>query len=835
MTLIFNSTDINFKESFSQTRAFSWFSELTYSSRLLFIKIIGTEGDQFPQPELKAYQSFDYDGGILSQSKGLKFGNNLILFDNLGDYNLCIKGESQIYPVEIEIYEYTGSFFQNPSNNTGGTLTASQIRDLLEGLIGNDKLSIGAINLNGLEIDWADINGKPNTYPPSSHNHDWQDINSKPTTYPPSSHNHDWEDITNKPDLSPQLGYTLTPGQTTRTLTVGTTERRYILYIPTNPINSIIFAFHGGGADPNQFISQTQLIALADTEKFICVFPYGTASLPNNPDVLLTWNAEFCCGIAAQNQVDDLSFVRLIKADLINLLGDGSAKFFACGFSNGALLCEKLLREDPLLFIGVASVAGVYKGVQSNLANPVIPVNPIISASMRANILMIHGYEDQNIPYLGGTQSDSLTNSIPLHVPPFNDGFQFWQSVNGVTSPISVGSLATEITTRTKTYNNRTVKAIIGLHCGHVWPGDPNQLTGVSASPYTQFSASQEIWDFFSSLEIASPPIIPEIINREGNYLKVNKGLIGFNSIAWGEITGNLSNQSDLQSYLLGDSKIKFSLPINQNNSLESSGYYFTDNIASNIEINCSSLTTGEHIFWHNISSKNIVFYGITSVNGVSVPTNKGIKVSSGNLLDFYFIDNNHNIRTLSGNYNIDWIPSLAPPTLSFTYSSNGDTNDIIYYLGATKYSQSFQNPHNRGDITVTASSYIDTRTPWGITSRNNGSNGPAYQAWHSNYESNSWVKIQFNNDKKARINRLSIWTAASHTLDQSLKFEGSLDGSNWGSVLVSSPSPISNNTWWTSSIFTNDNFYSYYRLRSERASTYTVVGDIQCYGEIEQ
>lgn len=280
---------------------------------------------------------------------------------------------------------------------------------------------------------------------------------------------------------------------------------------------------------------------------------------------------------------------------------------------------------------------------------------------------------------------------------------------------------------------------------------------------------------------------------------------------------------------------IKFSLPVNQNTALTSSGYYFTDNIAANIEIDCIGLGIGEHINWQNLSTKAVVFYGLSTVNGVTIPANKGVKINTNNSIDFFLLDASHNIKIISGTYTIDWIPSLAPPTLTFTYSSNGDTNDIFYYLGATKYNQSFQNPHNRGDITVSASSFIDTRTPWGITSRSNGSNGPAYQAWHSNYESNSWVKILFNNDKKAKINRLSIWAADAHTLSSSLKFEGSLDGINWGSVLVSSPSSISNNTWWTSSVFTNDNFYGYYRLRSEIANTYTVVGDIQCYGEFEQ
>jgi hypothetical protein len=65
---------------------------------------------------------------------------------------------------------------------------------------------------------------------------------------------------------------------------------------------------------------------------------------------------------------------------------------------------------------------------------------------------------------------------------------------------------------------------------------------------------------------------------------------------------------------------IKFSLPVNQNTALTSSGYYFTDNIAANIGIDCSGLGIGEHISWLNLSTKAVVFYGLSTVNGVTIP-----------------------------------------------------------------------------------------------------------------------------------------------------------------------------------------------------------------------
>ena len=42
---------------------------------------------------------------------------------------------------------------------------------------------------------WADILGKPATFPPSAHSHAWADITGKPVVFPPSAHTHDAADI----------------------------------------------------------------------------------------------------------------------------------------------------------------------------------------------------------------------------------------------------------------------------------------------------------------------------------------------------------------------------------------------------------------------------------------------------------------------------------------------------------------------------------------------------------------------------------------------------------------------------------------------------------------
>lgn len=301
------------------------------------------------------------------------------------------------------------------------------------------------------------------------------------------------------------------PGETTRTVTVGKTERRYILYVPPNFSNSstgsgettsdrVLFAFHGGGGDPRQFINQTQLEPLADLHKFILVFPYGTPSSPLQPDKLLSWNAGFCCGDAVSKNVDDLSFVQAIKSDIVKLYGSVNPFVTATGFSNGALLIENLTYRDPSLFRKIVSVAGTYKGVASNEDNPSLPADPVLDGILKTDVLLIHGVEDPNILYLGGKQQDALSSTTtPIFVPSFEEGFSFWQRANGCQNITKIGTITQEITIKYQRCGSTDLAAIIGKSAQHVWPGDPNKLSGVQSFPYINFSASDALWNFIGT------------------------------------------------------------------------------------------------------------------------------------------------------------------------------------------------------------------------------------------------------------------------------------------------------------------------------------------------
>lgn len=269
---------------------------------------------------------------------------------------------------------------------------------------------------------------------------------------------------------------------------------------------------------------------------------------------------------------------------------------------------------------------------------------------------------------------------------------------------------------------------------------------------------------------------------------------------------------------------IKFSLPVNQNTALTSSGYYFTDNIAANIGIDCSGLGIGEHINWQNLSTKAVVFYGLSTVNGVTIPANKGISLSSANAIDFFISNANHNIKILSGSYSIYWIPGYVPPYIVCSYVSNNDTNDILYYLGTNGLTEAFVNPHQRGVITASESSNYANYGAFMATNRVN------IDYFHSDTQTNPNFTIAFNNGISCMVDKISMLPRQGGWSFNPFSVLASNNGSNWDTLATGLSTP--NDSSWYSPSISNTNFYRFYRF-VRNVSSYADCAEIRLYGYI--
>ena len=277
----------------------------------------------------------------------------------------------------------------------------------------------------------------------------------------------------------------LPTGESTQTLTHAARERSYLLYVPANvdwsqPV-PLVLVFHGGTGNAKNAAQMTEFNTLADQHGFLVVYPNGTGRLSD--EKLLTWNGGGCCGYAQQENVDDVGFVRALVANLQTRVDLDPRRIYATGFSNGAILSQRLACEAAGLFAAVAPVSGTL-----NFA-PCQPSQPV-------SVIEFHGTADQHILYEGGFGPESL---IQVNFASVRDSIGFWAGADGCNAQ-ATSTTADDIQHETwgGCARSTAVELYTVLGGGHAWPGGHGGWTG-SDEPTQTISAAQLIWEFFDA------------------------------------------------------------------------------------------------------------------------------------------------------------------------------------------------------------------------------------------------------------------------------------------------------------------------------------------------
>ena len=272
----------------------------------------------------------------------------------------------------------------------------------------------------------------------------------------------------------------LSPGDNTRSLVHNGLERSYVLHIPPNFDGSqpvpLVLAFHGVGLDADEMMRISGFSSQADSSGFIVVYPNGTGGTKS-------WNGGHCCGEAAKNNVDDVSFVRALIGELATSINIDPKRIYATGFSNGAILTYRLACElsDLIAAVGPVSATQVLQDMQA--CQPERPVA----------IIHFHGTEDDPNPYYGG---ETLAG---FQFIPVDTAIQFWVGFNGC--PLQPqrsesGSIRNELYSPCESGSAVELYTITGGK--HAWPGGEavNQVMG---EPNMEISATVLMWEFFLS------------------------------------------------------------------------------------------------------------------------------------------------------------------------------------------------------------------------------------------------------------------------------------------------------------------------------------------------
>ena len=208
----------------------------------------------------------------------------------------------------------------------------------------------------------------------------------------------------------------LQSGDTTQTVTVGSTSRSYILHVPSQYSGStpvpLVVDFHPLGGSGSGERAGSPYPALTDPEGVIMAFPSGLGGPSGN-----AWNVGPCC----VDDVDDVAFARALVAQIEQTACIDPKRVYAVGFSIGGGMSHYLACHAADLFGAVAPAA--FDLLEENVAD-CTPSRPITVISFR-------GTSDPIVPYAGGYSG--LVSGHPVNFLGAVGTFQKWAELDGCT------------------------------------------------------------------------------------------------------------------------------------------------------------------------------------------------------------------------------------------------------------------------------------------------------------------------------------------------------------------------------------------------------------------
>lgn len=263
-------------------------------------------------------------------------------------------------------------------------------------------------------------------------------------------------------------------------------ERSYYLREPQGLDKArklpLVLALHGGGGVGEKMNKLTGLSDLGEKEGFLAVFPEGVGR---------NWNdgrpGDF--SKAHRDHIDDVGFINALVEKLKTEYPVDPRRVYACGISNGAMMCFRLACEMAGTFAAVAAVGG---SMPENLPGLCHPEKPVA-------VMVIFGRQDPLVPYGGGYVS--VLGRKRGKVVPVEESLEFWARVNHCDLPEEAEALPdldSKDGTRVFKRSCGKVEILLVEGGGHTWPGGWQYLWEFLVGKTSRdFNASETIWKFF--------------------------------------------------------------------------------------------------------------------------------------------------------------------------------------------------------------------------------------------------------------------------------------------------------------------------------------------------
>lgn len=276
---------------------------------------------------------------------------------------------------------------------------------------------------------------------------------------------------------------TFSQSNLSKTILVNGETRAYKIYIPASYNASIpvplVFNFHGYTSSNTEQEVYGNFKPIADTANFIVVHPQGLDIGGGTG-----WNS--FANTDASNY--DYIFVEQMIDEISATYAINPNRIYSTGMSNGGFFSYDMACFLSHRFAAVASVTGSMISSHLNACSPGRPIP----------VMQIHGTSDPTVSYNG---SGGIVASVAIE-----QLVDFWVNYNNCnTTPtytalpnINTADMCTaEHFVYDATTNEGTVEFYKITGGTHTWPG----TIFTSAGTNQDFSASKEIWRFFSQHE----------------------------------------------------------------------------------------------------------------------------------------------------------------------------------------------------------------------------------------------------------------------------------------------------------------------------------------------
>ena len=282
----------------------------------------------------------------------------------------------------------------------------------------------------------------------------------------------------------PMAGVSDAAGTAQHSLQVGDRQRTFVMHVPANRPRRLgravayplVIVLHGSGADGETVRRMSGMDALAESARFLVVYPNGTTGLFG---LRSDWNAGECCGTAESRNVDDVAFIRALVENIGSRLPLDRDRIFVAGFSDGGRMTYRIACEMSTQVAAIAVVSGSLADAHC-------------APKRKVPLIAFHGTDDHDVPYADTSYTAATGALVPAaqQMPP---AIQFWAAANGCRT-MTLARKSAHVTQAKFDRCAADVEFFTVEEGRHAWPGG----TSDGQEPTRELSASAEAWRFFA-------------------------------------------------------------------------------------------------------------------------------------------------------------------------------------------------------------------------------------------------------------------------------------------------------------------------------------------------